>query len=200
MQPSEVAKSYDSLADHWASDEFPRQNGIAAHQRALSFLKGRGSALDVGCGSSGRIIDLLLEHGLDVEGLDLSERMLELARRRHPEVTFHRADICEWTFARRYDFISAWDSIWHVPLARQEEVLAKILDGLCPRGVAIFTAGGTDAPDETRDAAMGPPMYHATAGIPRILEIVADSGCIVRHFEYDQYPELHAFLIVQRTT
>lgn len=126
--------------------------------------------------------------------------MLELAQRRHPEVTFHRADVCRWQPPAPYDFISAWDSIWHVPLDRQEPVLRKLLAALAPGGVCIFTIGGLDAPDETQNAAMGVPMYHAALGIPRTLEMVAGSGCVCRHLEYDQYPERHVYLIVQKRT
>jgi SAM-dependent methyltransferase len=138
MTPSEIAKSYDQLAKQWNSDEFPRGDGIEQHKRAIAFLKERRHALDVGCGSSGRIIDFLISHGFDVEGLDISSRMIELAKQRHPHVTFHHADICAWEFPRKYDFISAWDSVWHVPLRQQEPVLKKILHGLTPGGVYIY--------------------------------------------------------------
>ena len=155
MTPSDSAKSYDQLAEHWNGDAFPRNNGIEQHERAIAFVTEKGCALDIGCGSSGRIIDLLTSHGFDVEGLDISYRMIELAKKRHPNVTFHHADICEWEFSRKYDLISAWDSIWHLPLSDQEPVLKKILQGLTPGGVCIFTTGGLNAPSEKVDSAMG---------------------------------------------
>ncbi len=185
MTPREIAKSYDQLAEQWNSDEFPRDNGIEQHKRAIAFLKERRHALDIGCGSSGRIIDLLINDGL--------------AKQRHPNVTFHHADICEWEFPRKYDFISAWDSIWHLPLAQQEPVLKKILHGLTSDGICIFTTGGLDAPSEKVDSAMGPQMYYSVLGIPNLLKLISESGGICRHLEYDQYPELHLYVIAQRT-
>jgi SAM-dependent methyltransferase len=124
--------------------------------------------------------------------------MIELAGQRHPDVRFHHADICEWEFPARYDFISAWDSIWHIPLERQEPVLRKILHGLTPGGVCIFTTGGLDGPSEKVDSAMGPPMYYSAPGLPDTLALIASAGCICRHLEYDQHPELHVFVIAQR--
>lgn len=199
MTPDEIAKSYDQLAEQWNSDSYPRTYGIDQHQRAVAFLKERHSALDIGCGSSGRIIDHLIGHGFDVEGLDISHRMIELARKRHPNNTFHHADITNWDFSRKYDFISAWDSIWHVPLADQQAVLTKILDGLTDGGVCIFTTGGLDAPDDKTDSAMGPPMHYGVLGIPQTLQLITENQCICRHLEYDQYPELHLYIIAQRT-
>jgi SAM-dependent methyltransferase len=199
MKPSDIARSYDQIADRWNSETFPRNNGIAQHERAIAFLKDKRHALDIGCGCNGRIIDLLRSHGFDVEGLDISRRMIELAKQRHPDVTFHHADICEWVFPKRYDLISAWDSIWHLPLTVQEPVLKKIFQALIPGGVCIFTTGGLDAPAEKVDSAMGPRMYYSALGIPDTLKVLSETGCICRHLEYDQYPESHLYIIAQKT-
>lgn len=198
MKPADVASSYDQLAAFWASDRFPADNGISLHRRAIAFVKDRGAALDIGCGSSGRMIEFLRSEGFSSEGLDLSSGMLGLARQRHPDVLFHHADICEWQPARTYSFVSAWDSIWHVPLDAHEAVLTKIFDMLAPGGVTVFSMGGLDTPSETINVLMGPPMYHSTPGIMRMLSWVAASGCFIRHLEYDQYPELHVAVICQK--
>ena len=137
MTSIDVAAGYDQLADLWNSDEFDRSNGIAQHKRAVAFCDQQRRALDVGCGSSGRIIELLQQHGFAVEGVDFSPRMLELAGKRHPQVTFHHADICDWGLPHQYDLISAWDSIWHVPLAQHEAVLRKLLTGGRLESIAV---------------------------------------------------------------
>lgn len=59
MKPSEVGNSYDRIAQRWYDDSFPRSNGIEQHVRALAFVKEHGHALDIGCGCSGRFVDLL---------------------------------------------------------------------------------------------------------------------------------------------
>jgi len=197
MTPDEVGRSYDAIAHLWEAPRHPL-SGIPQHQRALQFLKTRQFALDVGCGCNGRIVELLQAQGFRVEGVDVSERMVELARERHPGARIHRADICRWEFPRQYDFVSGWDSIWHVPLAEQAGVLRKLCGGLNPGGVLIFTTGGTDEPGEVRDAHMGPPMYTATLGIPQTLSLLTQFGCICRHLEYDQFPELHVYVIAQK--
>jgi len=197
MDPHEIGRSYDSIAYLWREPHL-QSNGISQFERAIRFTTTRRSALDIGCGSSGRFIDLLIGHGFEVEGIDVSERMVALARQQHPEISFHHADICAWHLPRQYDFISAWDSIWHAPLDMQEPVLRKICEGLAKDGVFIFTTGGLDEPGEKRDSCMGPPVYYSTLGIPKTLELLADCGCVCRHLEYDQYPEKHLYLIAQK--
>lgn len=198
MTPTEVGRSYDAITHLWHAPARPL-NGLAEHQRAMRFVRNRRHALDVGCGCNGRLIDCLLGKGFAVEGVDVSQRMVELARQRHPQVPFHQADIRHWPLPREYDFITAWDSIWHVPLGDQEAVLRKLCAGLSSGGVLIFTMGGTDQPHETRDTHMGVPMYTATIGIPAMLRLLADSGCICRHLEFDQLPHLHVYVIAQKT-
>lgn len=194
MTPAEVATSYDQIAPQWLEVS---TYGFAQIERAIAFVKNKGAALDVGCGT-GRLLGLLSKHGFRLDGIDLSTAMLGLARQRHPQARLFHADICRWELPQLYDLIVAWDSIWHVPLAHQEAVLTKLCRGLAADGVLVFTTGGTDAPAEKQDACMGPPMYHATLGMPRTLHVLAEVGCVCRHLEYDQYPEQHVYLIVQK--
>lgn len=199
MQPAEIARSYDEIAHQWLEPHL-ETNGMRQHEHALKFRAQQGGrALDVGCGCHGRFIRLLSQHGYTPEGLDISARMLELARVRHPDVVFHQADVCQWQPVGEYDFITAWDSIWHLPLAQSAAVLAKLCGALAAGGVIIFTLGGLDAPEEKQDSSMGQPMHYSTPGIPQTLQVLAASGCIVRHLEYDQHPELHVFIIAQKS-
>jgi 2-polyprenyl-3-methyl-5-hydroxy-6-metoxy-1,4-benzoquinol methylase len=197
MQPSEIAESYDSIAHQWLEPHL-ETNGIRQHELALKFRSGGGTALDVGSGCNGRFIRLLESRGYEVEGLDVSAQMIALAKTRNPHVTFYHADVCEWMPAKQYDFISAWDSIWHVPLDRSESVLRKLCGALTPGGILIWTTAGLDGPEEKRDSTMGPPVYYSVLGIPKTLRTITDAGCVCRHLEYDQLPEKHVFLIAQK--
>jgi 2-polyprenyl-3-methyl-5-hydroxy-6-metoxy-1,4-benzoquinol methylase len=199
MTPQETAWSYDQMASHWDGEKFNRKNGIAQHAQALQFSQHKRTAIDIGCGSSGRIIELLLDAGFTTEGLDISTEMLRRAQARHPDQTFHQADICTWAFPQKYDFISAWDSIWHAPLESHESILTKLCGALEPDGILIFTTGGVDQPGSRTNPFLGQPLYHAVLGIPKILEVITKAGCICCHLEYDQHPEPHLYLIVQKT-
>jgi len=199
MNPKDIGIAYDQITHRWECDDFDRANGVVQHQRAIAFVKNRGRALDVGCGCTGRFIDLLCENGFSPEGVDVSQAMIKLARKRHPDVTFHLQDICEWNDVEKYDFITAWDSIWHVPLEKQAHVLTKLIASLNKGGVFIFSCGGTNEQSEHTDDAMGVKMYYSSLGVCKILELCLSTGCILRHVEYDQYPELHTYLVVQKT-
>jgi SAM-dependent methyltransferase len=190
MDAEAIGRQYDQIADHWQEPHL-QSNGIAQFEKAIRFTKNRGLALDIGCGSGGRFIDLLSRHGFAPEGLDVSQRMIALAREMHPHIRFYQADICRWDFPKKYDFVSAWDSTWHLPLNLQEAVLRRICDGLADNGVFIFTTGGLDAPGEKSDSFMGVELSYSALGIPKTLELLARFGCACRHLEYDQHPQQH---------
>ena len=198
MNPTEIGRSYDAIAHVWQEPQI-QSNGIRQFERALQFSTPRPTALDVGCGSSGRFMDLLGRHGFHVEGVDVSEQMIALARKRHPQGTFYHADIVAWPLPQKYDFIAAWDVIWHIPLEAQTTVMQKICAGLRPNGVLILTMGGLDRPEKKVDSAMGQPLAYNSLGVPQMLALLTSCGCICRHLEYDQHPEPHLYIIAQQS-
>jgi len=64
-----------------------------------------GPSLEIGCGS-GRLLFPLIDAGLQVEGLELSEEMLAMAKRQSQEqglqVTLHHGDMDHWSPAQSY--------------------------------------------------------------------------------------------------
>jgi len=167
-------------------------------RKAVSFLQlpDGGRALDVGCGSGGRIVRKLLENEFTVTGIDASSKMIELAKHNHPDVDFQVADICNWQATIKYDFIVAWDSIFHLPLSMHEPVISKLCSMLQKEGVLIYTFGddyGEHESDWHNDK-----FYYSTIGISENLRITQKENCECRHLELDQYPEKHVFIIVQK--
>ena len=201
MGPS-IAAAYDQLAERWLDEDehFDRSNGVRQHERALAFLDRTPDAwaLNVGCGCNTRFNGAMRAHGLRIEGVDVSARMVALARRADPKVVLHHADVCSWPLPRSYRFITAWDSIWHVGLDRQRPLMHKLMGALAPGGVFIFSTGGLDEAAEHVDDAMGVPVRYSTLGIPGLLEVVREAGCVCRHLEFDQHPLKHLFMVVQR--
>ena len=81
-----VAEDYaDLLRDQLAEEPYDRAMlGVFAEQIARA---GGGLVGDLGCGP-GRVAGHLAGLGMDVSGVDLSPRMVEVARRDHPAIPF----------------------------------------------------------------------------------------------------------------
>ena len=198
MKPEETGSHYDRIAQYWQKQHLNSTYGVSALERAIKFTENKSTSLDVGCGSSGRFIDVLIKNGFTPTGVDISTEMISLARQRHPDVSFYAADICTWQLPQKYDLISAWDSTFHLPLAEQKPVLKKMCDGLNPGGVLLFTCGGTIGPEEISGGFEGETFDYSTLGVNEFLRIINEFDCTCRHFEYDQLPENHVHIIAQK--
>ncbi|MGP1386294.1 MAG: class I SAM-dependent methyltransferase [Thainema sp.] len=198
MEPQDTAIRYDQIAQWWQTQHRDSQYGIAQLERAIQFTVQQGFALDVGCGSSGRFLNVLNQNGFQAEGLDISAAMVDLAQQLHPDCIFYQADICYWMPPKSYSLITAWDSTFHLPLHWQAPVIKKLCNALEPNGVLLFTCGGGHTSAEVAGAFQGQNFEYSTLGVDEFLQILAEQHCTCRHLEYDQYPENHVYIIAQR--
>jgi SAM-dependent methyltransferase len=198
MKPKETASHYDQIARWWQEQHRDSTYGLAALERAIRYVENKSRALDIGCGSSGRFVEVLQKHGFLPAGLDISAEMIALARQKHPDVTFYAEDICTWQLPQKYDLISAWDSSFHLPLVEQEPVLKKMCDGLHPKGILLFTCGGGVGPGEISGSFAGQTFDYSTLGVNEFLRLISEFGCSCMHLEYDQFPENHVYIIARK--
>src|SRR5262249_22172779 len=134
--------SYDAVADDYASR-------IAAELERKPFdrmlldqfaeqVRGLGWVADIGCGP-GHVARYLNDRGVDVVGIDLSPRMIECARKLHPNVVFQRADMEALPVPNEaWVGIAAFYSLIHVPRDRVVATLREFRRVLQPRGLLLL--------------------------------------------------------------
>lgn len=193
MHPRETGRRYDAVAAQVDADLRESTYGVSFLERAIAYCKTRGAALDVGCGSGGRMIEGLLSAGFQVTGIDVSRGMLDIAKARHPSVEFVHDDVTEWTPPRSFDFVLAWDSIFHLPYASHTLVLAKLCGCLADGGVLLFTAGGIDG--EIVGSMHGREFGYSSLAEVALVQLLRDHDCVPLLVERDQYPLNHVVLI-----
>ncbi len=94
--------------------------------------------LDVACGT-GHHIQYLKEHFI-VEGLDLDPKLLEIARKRNPEITFHEGDMIEFDLGHKFDILTClFSSIGYVKTQENlNKTIATMAHHLNPGGLLII--------------------------------------------------------------
>jgi SAM-dependent methyltransferase len=101
--------------------------------------------LDVACGT-GRHIEHLKAH-YAVQGLDLEPQLLQIARERNPEVTFHQGNMIAFSLGQTYDVVTClFSSIGYVKTLDNLRAAIRCMAGhLKPGGLLIvepwFTPG-----------------------------------------------------------
>jgi SAM-dependent methyltransferase len=108
------------------------QKMIGRHKRTSG-----SELLDVGCGAGHH--DLFLKDGHKVVGVDGSERMLGLARRRNSDVEYHLADMRTFRLKRKFDVVMAMDMLmYNLTYPDLEKTMQNFTDHLKVGGVLLF--------------------------------------------------------------
>jgi len=196
MEPSELALKYDKIANWWNQRHFESSYGVEQFKKALNFCSNKENALDIGCGAGGRFIKILEESGCKITGVDISKEMINLAKINHLNHSFLVEDICTWQSNKKFDFIFAWDSIFHLPLAQHELVITKLCDNLASGGILMYTFGNDVG--EATDRWLNDTFYYSSIGINQNIKLLLSNGLNLLHLEQDQFPEKHVYVIAQK--
>lgn len=132
-----VIDDYDDIAREYAEEFFYDTSDNQYIDYFLQSLEGT-KILDVGCGN-GKDCKYISQKGFDINGIDLSVGMLEIAKERVPEGKFEVMDIANITYPdNSYDGIISNCSLFHVPTEELPKTLESFARILKPNGKLLL--------------------------------------------------------------
>ncbi|MDF7824980.1 methyltransferase domain-containing protein [Pontiellaceae bacterium B12227] len=197
MDSQTLGEHYSRIAEWWDNGIKDSKYGVEYVERAIQRVQNKGSALDVGCGSGGRIINSILSAGFSLTALDVSEGMIRLAQKKHRDVHFIHTDLLSWKSAERFDLIIAWDSIFHAPCAQQKPIIEKLCGLLSPDGVLLFTGSHTHG-DIIGEDMNGVGFEYGSLHYLEYLRIMEQCGCEFIIMERDQPDPRHVVYMCRK--
>ena len=134
-------KLYNELAWTWevlvSEEEYPDETNFVRKMIKEHKKTSGGEILDVGCGAGHH--DLFLKSDYDMVGVDASEKMLELARKRNPGLAYHLGDVRSFQLNRKFDVVMAMDMIqYNLTYSDLEKALRNLSAHLKPGGLLLF--------------------------------------------------------------
>jgi len=100
----------------------------------------KGKVIDIGCGSGRDALLFNADPKYDYAGIDLSEEMLEEAKRLVPDANFQRMNVYNLTFLNEnFDGFWAATSLLHIPKPNIDSVLAEIHRIVRPDGIGFIS-------------------------------------------------------------
>lgn len=137
-----TAAAYDAIADQYAEfvreiwDEYPLDR--AAWTAFADSVRGKGPVADLGCGP-GHLTAHLNKLGLDAFGIDISEAMITLARRAHPDLRFEVGSMAALDIPNEsLAGILTWYSTIHTPPEELPEYFAEFTRTLARGGHVLL--------------------------------------------------------------
>jgi len=206
---SKSAKFYNALYGSMGKDYEAEAQKV--HQIIQKHKRSPGNMLlEVACGTG--LHASVFQHYYQVEGLDLDNEMLEVARESYPEIPFHQADMTEFDLGKGFDVITClFSSIGYVrTTSRLNQAIQTMANHLLPGGVLIvepwftpdqFTVGRVyalfvDQPDlKISRMSLGEVKgrlsilnFHYTVGTPQTIEYFTEQHelGLFNHAEYLQ--------------
>ena len=134
---SKSAQYYDEI--YASIDKDYSAEADKAHKMIQKYKQSKGKLLlDVACGTGAHAGPLSKHY--KVEGLDLDPKMLSVARKKHPKITFHQGDMTDFDLGRQFDVIVClFSSIGYVKTkARLQKAIKTMNRHLHPGGILLI--------------------------------------------------------------
>ena len=112
---------YSSLGKDHTAEAYQVHEIIQAYKKSAS-----NTLLEVACGTG--IHASVLQQFYMVEGLDLDNKMLAVARQHYPEIPFHQADMVDFDLGKQFDAVTClFSSIGYVKTKQRLELAVQTM-------------------------------------------------------------------------
>ena len=113
----QIADYFDSVASFW-DDDFSEARAARIVASTVSIPRGGACVLDIGCGSGSMFMDLMESGACEIEGVDISPKMAEIARQKYgydPRIHVETGDFLDFPHPG-FDVLMAFNSYQHFPI------------------------------------------------------------------------------------
>ncbi|MFX1569059.1 MAG: class I SAM-dependent methyltransferase [Promethearchaeota archaeon] len=169
-----IEQGYNKIAeDYYTQRDLNKFN--TELETFSSLLPENASILDAGCGAGIPTAKFLVEKGFNVIGIDLSDKMLSLARKNTPDATFLKMDINDITFNKNtFDGIISVYTLFHIPRGNHQEIFRRFYEILKPGGVIMLNIGIAES--EGKSIFFGVPIFWSNYNPKTTLDLVKKAG------------------------
>lgn len=200
------ALAFDRIGERY-DEAFPHKDGqLSAGEWLCERLPSGSRVLDVGCGTGIPTAKQLADAGHEVIGIDISEGMLDIARRGVPGVEFQHRSIAEMDEGLgTFDAVVAFFALLMLPRAEIVESLRRLRAATRPGGYFMLSMVEADL-DDVPIHFLGSPVWVTGYLRDELREVVEKAGFEVLEEHSLSYapasaetpPEVQLFLYCRR--
>ncbi|MFX0055566.1 MAG: class I SAM-dependent methyltransferase [Promethearchaeota archaeon] len=196
-----VREGYDNIASQYDEYRDPFNNKAELNE-LMSLVEPGGHILDAGCGS-GVVSRALIDNGFQVTGVDISQKMIGIARQRIPEAEFIVGDMAALEFDNEtFDGIVSAYAVFHITRTKHFSLFQDFHRILKKGGALLFSIGsketdGTDGIWEWEEF-QSVPMFWSYYPPSKTVELLDSAGFqIVFSRNVQQAGETHHWILAR---
>lgn len=169
-----IEESYDKMGEtyHNFRDNEKFNNEL---EKFANLLPVSGNVLDAGCGVGIPVSKFLVRRGFKVTGIDISKKMIDLAKQNVPEATFYQKNILTLDLpGNSFDGIICVYTLWHIPRAEHSFIISNFHRMIKEKGLLVINTGVFES--ERMSEFFGEPMLWSNNNPKKTLNYVIDAG------------------------
>lgn len=169
-----VEESYDKMGETYHNYR-DNEKFKGELEKFAKLLPNLGEVLDAGSGVGRPVSQFLVDKGFKVTGIDISSKMVDLARENVPKGTFLQKNILDLDFTdSSFDGIICVYTLWHIPRANHDAIIKNFQRMLKDNGILVLNTGVHES--EGMSQFFGEPMLWSTNDPRKTLTFVRNAG------------------------
>lgn len=169
-----IEESYDKMGEayHRTRDNKKFNSEL---EKFTELLPRAGRVLDAGCGVGIPVSKFLVKKGFSVTGVDISKKLIDLAKENVPEANFHQKNIFELDFPDdSFDGIICVYTLWHIPRNNHQSIINNFHRMLKTNGILVLNTGIFESDGMSKF--FGEPMLWSNNSPQKTLAITKENG------------------------
>jgi ubiquinone/menaquinone biosynthesis C-methylase UbiE len=169
-----IEESYDKMGETYHSFR-NNEKFYSELEKFTELLPNSGHILDAGSGVGLPVSQYLVKKGFNVTGIDISNKMVELAKQNVPEATFFQKNIITLDFPdNSFDGIICVYTLWHIPRINHSLIISNFHRMLKNNGILVINTGIYES--EGMSEFFGEPMLCSSNSPINTLAFVKEAG------------------------
>jgi cyclopropane fatty-acyl-phospholipid synthase-like methyltransferase len=171
---SDIWKLYDKIVDWFDNNRSKELIEKEYLELVLKHIPKKGTILDLGCGTGEPLAQFFIQRGFYVTGLDGSPKMIDLCKKRFPDMKWIVGDMRVINLHQKFDAVIAWDSFFHLNQDDQKSMFNVFNQHLQEEGILLFTSGPKKS--EVYSNMDGHNFFHASLDLNEYRKLLKENG------------------------
>ena len=164
----------------------------------ISRLKEDSQILDLGCGTGLPYDKYFVKNKMNLTGIDISEKHIELAKKNVKTAKYLVGDFFSKDIKEKFDAIVSFFAIFHIPRTEHKKLFERINSLLKNNGYILLTLGADSMKYDVNPNFAGAPMAWSSYSVENNKKLVCRAGFEILLVVEDYRTERHLWILAKK--